>query len=116
MSNQNILHFPKAPKRRRNDVYFKRDELDVILNIYGRMVAAGEWRDYAINHSPDAAIFSAFRRASERPIYEIIKDPSLKDKQGQYYIRSMDGRIRRRGHDLKTVLKMFEAQLDKQDR
>ncbi len=93
-----------APER----VFFQRQELDAILRIYGRMVAAGEWRDYAIDGTREAAIFSVYRRASERPLYSIEKRPKLARRQGAYAVISTTGLILRRGHDLAAVLKVFE--------
>lgn len=93
-----------APER----VFFQRRELDAILRIYGRMVAAGEWRDYAIDGTREAAIFSVYRRASERPLYSIEKRPKLARRQGAYAVISTTGLILRRGHDLAAVLKVFE--------
>ncbi len=85
-------------------VTFNRTELNRILNLYGRMVADGEWRDYAIDFLKDRAVFSIFRRASEIPIYRIEKDPRLARKQGAYSVIAASGQILRRGHDLDRVL------------
>ena len=87
-----------------NRVTFNRLELHRILNLYGRMVADGEWRDYAIDFLRDRAVFSVFRRASEVPIYRIEKDPRLARKQGMYSVISATGLILRRGHELERVL------------
>jgi hypothetical protein len=87
-----------------NRVTFNRLELNRILNLYGRMVADGEWRDYAIDFLRDRAVFSIFRRASEVPIYRIEKDPRLARKQGIYSVISASGLILRRGHELDRVL------------
>jgi hypothetical protein len=87
-----------------NRVTFNRFELNRILNLYGRMVADGEWRDYAIDFLRDRAVFSVFRRASEVPIYLIEKDPRLARKQGMYSVISATGLILRRGHELDRVL------------
>ncbi len=92
-------------------VAFHRTELNVILSLYGRMVAAGEWRDYGISSLPDLAVFSIFRRTAEHPMYRIEKRPKLRAKQGMYAVVGMDGQILRRGHDLKTVLKVLERKL-----
>ena len=92
-------------------VAFHRTELSVILSLYGRMVAAGEWRDYGISCLRDAAVFSVFRRTAENPLYRIEKRPKLRDKQGVYAVIGMDGQILRRGHDLKTVLRVLERKL-----
>ena len=87
-----------------NRVTFNRFELNRILNLYGRMVADGEWRDYAMDFMRDRAVFSIFRRASEVPIYRIEKDPRLARKQGIYSVISATGLILRRGHELDRVL------------
>ncbi|MEO0820599.1 MAG: DUF2794 domain-containing protein [Pseudomonadota bacterium] len=92
-------------------VAFHRRELGVILNIYGRMVAAGEWRDYSIDHLRDRAVFSVFRRAAEHPIYRIEKRPKEAQRQGAYSVLGMDGRILKRGRDLPTVLRVLERKL-----
>lgn len=92
-------------------VSFNRQELNRILNLYGRMVADGEWRDYAIDFLKDRAVFSIFRRASEVPIYRIEKDPQLARKQGAYSVISASGLILRRGHDLDRVLMVIDRKL-----
>ena len=92
-------------------VTFSRLELNRILNLYGRMVAAGEWRDYAIDFLKDRAVFSIFRRASEVPIYRIEKDPRLARKQGAYSVISATGLILRRGHELDRVLLVIDRKL-----
>jgi len=96
-----------APQR----VTFNRLELNRILNLYGRMVADGEWRDYAIDFMKDRAVFSVFRRASEVPIYRIEKDPSLARRQGAYSVISAGGFILRRGNDLDRVLLAIDRKL-----
>lgn len=90
---------------------FDRTELNTILNMYGRKVAAGEWRDYALDFLRERAVFSVFARASERPLYMIEKTPKLRAKQGQYMVSGLDGRILRRGHELSTVLRVLEPKL-----
>ena len=92
-------------------VTFNRVELNRILNLYGRMVADGEWRDYAIDFLKDRAVFSIFRRASEVPIYRIEKDPRLTRKQGAYSVIAASGQILRRGHDLERVLLVIDRKL-----
>jgi hypothetical protein len=94
-----------------NRVTFNRLELNRILNLYGRMVADGEWRDYAIDFLKDRAVFSVFRRASEVPIYRIEKDPRLARKQGMYTVISATGLILRRGHELERVLLAIDRKL-----
>ena len=92
-------------------VTFDRRELDRILNLYGRKVAAGEWRDYAIDFLKDRAVFSVFRRASEVPIYRIEKNPRLARRQGAYSVVSATGLIVRRGHELDRVLRAIDKSL-----
>ncbi len=87
---------------------FQRRELDAILRVYGRMVAAGEWRDYAIDGLKDRAVFSIFRRTSEAPTYMVEKTPALSRRQGAYAVVNQTGQILKRGHDLANVLKVFE--------
>ena len=110
MTVQTPTPFPtahRAPER----ISFDRKELAVILGLYGRMVAAGEWRDYGMSFLKDVAIFSIFRRTAEHPIYRIEKRPKLRGKQGMYSVIGMDGQILKRGHDLKTVLRVLERKL-----
>ncbi len=92
-------------------VSFNRRELAVILSVYGRMVAAGEWRDYGISSLCEVAVFAVFRRTAELPLYRIEKRPQLRNRQGLYSIIGMDGRILGRGHDLRTVLRVLERKL-----
>ena len=91
-----------------NQVTFNRRELNRILDLYGRKVAAGEWRDYAIDFLKDRAVFSVFRRASEVPLYRIEKNPKLERKQGAYSVISATGHIVRRGHELEGVLRAID--------
>lgn len=95
-------------KRTPAPVFFQRQELDIILSLYGQKVAAGEWRDYAMDGLKDEAVFSIFRRASEMPIYRIMKQPKLRLKQGQYSVVSATGQILKRGHDLRMVLRVLD--------
>jgi len=90
---------------------FDRKELNVILGLYGRMVAAGEWRDYGLSHLRDVAVFSVFRRTAENPLYRIEKRPKLRLRQGQYAVIGMDGQILKRGNDLRQVLRVLERKL-----
>lgn len=92
-------------------VAFHRTELSVILSLYGRMVAAGEWRDYGISCLREVAVFSVFRRTAENPMYRIEKRPKLRGKQGMYAVIGIDGQVLRRGQDLKTVLRVLERKL-----
>lgn len=89
-------------------VFFERLELDRLLRFYGRMVAAGEWRDYALDALPDRALFSVYRRTSEAPLYQIEKRPADARKQGAFSVKALDGRVLRRGHDLARVLAVLE--------
>ena len=91
-----------------NQVTFTRRELNRIFDLYGRKVAAGEWRDYAIDFLKDRAVFSVFRRASEVPLYRIEKDPKLARKQGAYSVISATGLIVRRGPELDRVLRSID--------
>ncbi len=90
---------------------FDRSELHRILGIYGRMVAAGEWRDYALDFLEEMAVFSVFRRTSEMPLFRIEKRPRLRTKQGQYCVIAAGGLVMKRGHDLSQVLKIFDKKL-----
>ena len=105
-SSAQVVPFP-TPDR----VSFDRTELSAILGLYGRGVAAGLWRDYAISLLREAAIFSVFRHSAEQPLYRIEKRPKLAGRQGQYAVVGMDGRILRRGQDLRQVLRPLEAKL-----
>lgn len=92
-------------------VHFDRRELQLILRIYGTMVAAGEWRDYAIDGLRDSAVFSIFRRTSERPLYAVRKTPADAQKQGAYALLGADGRVLKRGRDLEALLSFFNRLL-----
>ncbi len=92
-------------------VTFDRHELNRILGLYGRMVAAGEWRDYAIDFTRERAVFSVFRRTSEVPIYRIEKNPKLARKQGAYSVITATGLILKRGPDLARVLRVLDTSL-----
>ena len=96
-----------------NVVSFQKPELTIILSLYGRMVASGEWRDYGISSLKEVAVFSVFRRTAEHPIYRIEKRPKLRNRQGQYAVVGMDGQTLKRGHDLKSVLGILERKLIK---
>ncbi|QIE45430.1 DUF2794 domain-containing protein [Pseudohalocynthiibacter aestuariivivens] len=109
MSYQSSSSFPTSANTAQ--VAFHRTELSVILSLYGRMVAAGEWRDYGISCLRDAAVFSVFRRTAEHPLYRIEKRPRLRGRQGQYAVIGSDGQILKRGGDLKTVLRVLERKL-----
>lgn len=89
-------------------IFFDRTELGQILNVYGQMVAKGEWRDYAMDGGKEQALFSVFRRSSEMPIYRIVKCPKWAKRQGAYAIMGTGGQILRRGHDLGHLLRFFD--------
>ena len=92
-------------------VTFHRRELDLILRLYGQMVAAGEWRDYAIDHLKDRAVFSVFRRTSEAPMFQIVKTPSLARRQGAFSVVAASGMIMKRGQELQRVLGVVDKTL-----
>ena len=94
-----------------DQVAFDRAELNHILSLYGRMVSAGEWRDYALSFLREVAVFSVFRRSAEHPLYRIEKRPRLRNRQGMYAVIGMDGQVLKRGHDLRTVLRVLERKL-----
>jgi Protein of unknown function (DUF2794) len=91
-----------------SQVSFDRHELRTILDLYGRKVAAGEWRDYAIDFTFEKAVFSIFRRSSEVPLYRIEKDPRLARRQGAYAVVAGTGLTLKRGHDLRHVLRAID--------
>lgn len=105
-----LLAFPPAAPGRPAPalVAFDRHELMRILDVYGRRVATGEWRDYAIDHGGEQAVFSIFRRTSEMPLYRIVKQPKLARKQGAYSLVAATGAILKRGHDLANVLRFID--------
>ncbi|MEQ8450773.1 MAG: DUF2794 domain-containing protein [Nitratireductor sp.] len=105
------LHEARRDQKKEGPVTFERRELDQILRLYGRMVAANEWRDYAIDHLPDRAVFSVFRRTSEVPLFQIVKNPKLARKQGAYSVVAATGLIMKRGHELTRVLGVFDKRL-----
>jgi hypothetical protein len=99
-----LLPFPSPPHK---PVAFDRKELQLILNLYGQFVAAGEWRDYALDFGREKAEFHVFRRASEQPLYRIVKTPELSRRQGAYAVVTHGGLILKRGHDLAQVLRVL---------
>lgn len=99
---------PPQPAARSARVFFERRELDRLLNLHGRMVAAGEWRDYGIDGLADAAIFSVFKRAAEAPLYRIEKRPALTRRQGAWAVIGQGGLVLRRGRELEQVLRLFD--------
>ncbi len=108
-----VTPFPSQPGRVPAQIGFDRLELTRILDLYGRMVAAGHWRDYAIQLGRDAAVFAAFRRAAERPEFRIEKRPDLRNKQGMWALVGEAGQVVRRGHELGPVLAPVERRLMK---
>lgn len=110
--NSNVSNFPNK-QALPVQVGFERKEMERIFNLYGRMVAAGHWRDYAMDMNKDAAIFAAFRRTSERPQMRIEKRPADRNKQGMWTLHGEHGQILKRGHDLVGVLAPMERRLMK---
>lgn len=102
---------PLPLARQPGQVGFERQELTRILDLYGRMVAAGHWRDYAIQLASDAAIFAAFRRSAERPEFRIEKRPALRNRQGMWALVNEAGAVLKRGHELGPVLAPVERRL-----
>jgi hypothetical protein len=98
---------------RASQVGFERLELNRILDLYGRMVSAGHWRDYAIELGREAAVFAAFRRAAERPEFRIEKHPALRNRQGMWALVNEVGVVLKRGHELAPVLAPIERRLMK---
>jgi len=96
------------PGRASGPIFFQRREFERLLSLYGRMVAAGEWRDYSIEPGREACAFSVFRRASEAPLYRIEKRPALARRQGAWAVIGQGGMILRRGHELDQVLRFFD--------
>lgn len=99
---------PFAPARLPETVRFDRRELSAILRVYGRQVATGEWRDYAILFTREKAVFAILRRTGESPLYRVEKDPKRAGKQGAYAVTGQDGRVLKRGQDLERVLAVLE--------
>lgn len=110
MTVQTPTPFPLVP-RFAEQVSFDRRELQAILAIYGRMVAAGEWRDYAIACLAEAAVFSIFRRTAENPLYRIEKRPKLRARQGMFALIGTEGQVLKRGHELAQVLQELDRKL-----
>jgi hypothetical protein len=107
------MAFDQAPQREASHrgtglVFFDRRELSQILAVYGRMVSAGHWRDYALDALADAAVFSIFRHSRETPLYRIEKRPALARRQGAWLVTARGGLVLRRGHDLGQLLKLFD--------
>lgn len=115
LKSMNHLSAPGEPDQRINAgpraepaISFSREELGRILSLYGYFVAAGEWRDYAVDHLKDGAVFSVYRHAAETPIYRIEKRPALANRQGAFAVIAMTGAVLKRGHDLAQVLRVFD--------
>lgn len=109
MRGARVVPFPSAAPK--PQVSFDRQELGAILGLYGRMVAEGEWRDYAIDFGRESATFSVFRRSSEMPLYRVVKTPALVRKQGAYSVVAASGMVLKRGPDLARVLRVLEKPL-----
>lgn len=98
-----------SPRPESHVVSFGRHEIRDILNVYGRGVASGEWKDYALDFTPQKAVFSIYRRSSEVPLYRVEKDPALARKQGAYAVVNAAGLVLKRGHELDRVLRVLES-------
>ena len=106
-----VVPFPSGSKSQStgpSQVAFDRQEISAIMNVYGQMVSKGDWKDYAMDFLRDKPVFSIYRRATEHPLYRIEKVPALRNKQGQFAIIAPGGLVLKRGHELKTVLKIFD--------
>ncbi|HLU91951.1 MAG TPA: DUF2794 domain-containing protein [Pedomonas sp.] len=114
---ENVTPIRPAPPPSRQDgaaphqVVFDRQELSKLLGVYGRGVAMGVWRDYAIDMHRQQAVFSIFQRSSDRPEFRVVKQPDLARKQGQYALVAQSGAILKRGHELPNVLRLLERKL-----
>ena len=108
-----LVGHSQMPSRAPSQIHFNRQEMMAMLNVYGRMVAAGQWRDYAIDSLKDRAVFSIFRRTNEMPIYRIEKNPKLARKQGAFALVSQQGQILKRGQDLRPILALLNQKLMK---
>lgn len=99
-----------SSSKKPTQIAFNRRELGLILNVYGQMVSQGDWKDYAMDFLKDKAVFSIYRKASEHPLYTIEKIPALRQKQGQFCVVAPGGLILKRGHELASVLRVFDKQ------
>ena len=106
-----VTPFPHG--REPEQVGFDRPELNRILDLYGRMVAAGHWKDYAMELGKEAAVFAAFRRTAERPEFRIEKRPAQRSRQGMWALIGEQGMVLKRGHELGPVLAPIERRLMK---
>lgn len=109
--NETVVPFSDPRRDGELPTAFTRRELDLILRLYGRMVAANEWRDYAIDHLSDRAEFSVFRRTSEVPLFRIVKTPKLAARQSAFSVVAAGGLVMKRGNDLARVLAVFDKRL-----
>ena len=109
MDNVTPLHLPRPAGI--PQICFTRAELDRIMQLYGRMVAAGLWRDYALTFGAKTASFAAFRRTAENPEIRLVKDPALRHRQGEWVLHGEGGAVLKRGHELAGVLAVLERRL-----
>jgi len=93
----------------RGPVFFERRELDLLLRVYGRLVAAGDWRDYSMTGGADVAEFAVYARSGDAPLYRVEKRPALQTRQGQWAVIGQGGQVLKRGRDLAQVLRVFDA-------
>jgi hypothetical protein len=110
-SHEQMPHAPPGNGKVPAQIAFNRQELSAILNVYGRMVADGEWRDYAMDFGREAATFAVYRRSSEVPLFRIEKCPKLARKQGAYAVVNATGQVLKRGHELARVLQVFDKRV-----
>ena len=105
----NASHDSSGPVAARGPVFFERRELDQLLRVYGRLVAAGDWRDYSMTGGADVAEFAVYARSGDAPLYRVEKSPALQSRQGQWAVIGQGGQVLKRGRDLAQVLRVFDA-------
>jgi len=110
-SGQPVSRIGPVPAGAADVISFSRDELQKIFNLYGRKVGDGEWRDYAIDFTPQKAVFSIYRRACEFELYRIEKCPRLARQQGAYAVITATGLVLKHGHDLSHVIAALDSGL-----
>ena len=102
-------HDSSGPLAAKGPVFFERRELDQLLRVYGRLVAAGDWRDYSLAGGADVAEFAVYVRSGDAPLYRVEKRPALQTRQGQWAVIGQGGQVLKRGRDLSQVLRVFDA-------
>lgn len=114
----NIIHLNHHKKNQKetqneNFVAFQRPEIKILMDIYGKMVSSGLWKDYAMDHGPKLAYFSIFKKSGDNAIYMVEKDPKKSSKQGTYALKDQTGHVLKRGNDLRLVLDSLYKQHQK---